>query len=256
MKRLLNMQVQSIDAVTTIFSEKGRYFQNNERENYGISFCKSGKIIYRHNGTETVSEPGTAVILPKGACYSLVGAKSGDFPIINFQCTMQTPICEFISVKIHNPERFFKSFEKIKLLHLTERNHLKTMAEFYKLLDMLVAQLNETSFSLSPLIAYIEENYSNSSLSNEMLSESLNISEVYMRRLFKNQFGTTPKQYILDIRLQKATQLLTQTNLSVTEIAESCGFSNLYHFSRAFKNRMGDTPLKYRVTTKNDISLL
>ena len=56
----------------------------------------------------------------------------------------------------------------------------------------------------------------------------------------------TPRQYILDLRLRLARQLLSETRESIGAIAEQCGFSSVYHFSRAFHQSTGRTPSEYR----------
>ncbi len=66
-----------------------------------------------------------------------------------------------------------------------------------------------------------------------------------MRKLFLKQYKLTPKQYILQMRIQKAKQLLEESPFTVAAISEKCGFSNPYHFSRAFKQRTGLTPTQY-----------
>ena len=62
--------------------------------------------------------------------------------------------------------------------------------------------------------------------------------------------GIAPKQYILDLRLESAKQLLSNTLLSVAEVGEACGFPNPYHFSRTFKSATGLTPSVYRRNNK------
>ena len=57
--------------------------------------------------------------------------------------------------------------------------------------------------------------------------------------------NATPKQYISEIRLQKAKQLLTEGVLKINAVAETCGFSNQYHFSRFFKQNTGMTPTEF-----------
>ena len=64
----------------------------------------------------------------------------------------------------------------------------------------------------------------------------------YLCRLFKRELGTTPIRYHLDLRLEQAEQLLRSTTAPVTIVAERCGFSDPYHFSRAFKQRYGQAP--------------
>ena len=99
--------------------------------------------------------------------------------------------------------------------------------------------------------SFIEENYSNSELTNQLIARKNNISEVYMRRLFVKEYKITPKQYITDIRIKKAEQLLSEGTLSVGEIAVKCGFGDIHHFSRVFKKVNAVSPLEYRRENTN-----
>ena len=69
-------------------------------------------------------------------------------------------------------------------------------------------------------------------------------------RLFKEKIGLTVMDYILKTRVTMAKELLCKTDLSVTEISESCGFSSISFFSRTFKNETGVSPLKYKKCTQ------
>jgi AraC-like DNA-binding protein len=95
---------------------------------------------------------------------------------------------------------------------------------------------------IAPAIRYIESNYQNPRLSNTELAEVCNISEVYFRKLFAEAYKTTPKQFILDIRINKAKQLLSEGIFKISAIAVQCGFTNQYHFCRIFKEKTGVTP--------------
>ena len=100
------------------------------------------------------------------------------------------------------------------------------------------------------LIEFIEQNISCPNLVNQDIADNLKISEVYLRKLFMRHLKTTPKQYIVAHRLQEAKRLLTDTTLTVAAIAEKCGFSSVYHFSREFKHKNGITPTQYAQNNK------
>jgi transcriptional regulator GlxA family with amidase domain len=72
------------------------------------------------------------------------------------------------------------------------------------------------------------------------------LSQSHFLRLFKQAFGVTPHQYLRQVRLQKARQLLVQKNLSVTEVCLSVGFDNLSSFSRLFSQTFGFSPRQMR----------
>ena len=78
------------------------------------------------------------------------------------------------------------------------------------------------------------------------LTAFLGITQPYLFKLFKAQFGRSPKQYILDRKLDRAQTLLRQTDLSITHIANSVGFPDVLSFSKCFKAKLGRSPQAYR----------
>lgn len=78
------------------------------------------------------------------------------------------------------------------------------------------------------------------------LAESLSVSYSSLRQWFKAHTGFSPKQFQLQIRLQRAQDLLINTTQSIKEIASILGFDSPYHFSAQFKNRIGMSPSAWR----------
>ena len=235
--------VTDIKELLTVLSPKGRNETIKNRKSYGLSFCTEGKITYEIGGRQAVSDEKHAVILPKGQSYSLRGDKTGKFPVINFDC--KEFLCnEVISLPIQSSDTYIKDFEKMKALSLFEENRAKMMSVFYNMLHRLSTE-SSVHDAILPAIRYIESNYQNPKLSNAELAEKCNISEVYFRKIFTETYKTTPKQFIVDIRINKAKQLLSDGFLNVGAVAEECGFSNQYHFCRLFKEKTGFTPTEY-----------
>lgn len=240
---LKNAVITDIVGVCTVYSPKGRAVKMKNRESYGLSLCIDGQITYTHRGRDYVSDKDHAVILPKGQDYSLKGDKTGSFPVINFQCGEL--LCDRIEViRIHNSESLIKDYEEIKRLALYEGNRMKMMSIFYGMLHKLSSE-NESS-ELLPALKYIYNNFHLPELTNALLAEKCGFSEVYFRKLFVKQMGLSPRQFIIDIRIQKAKQLLSEGALKIWAVSEACGFSSSYHFCRIFKERAGMTPSEYR----------
>ena len=236
--------ITSIENIITISSPKGRNETIVNRWCYGLSFCMSGQITYTHKGNNVISDTNHAIILPEGKTYNLKGDKTGIFPVINFTC--DKPLCDtVISIPVQNKDSFLNDYEQMKALSLFERNRAKVMSIFYNILHRLHIQTEQNYGIIEPAIRLIENNYTDAELSNSDLANVCNISEVYFRRLFKYQYGITPRQYIIDIRIQKAKQLLSDGALKVSAVAEKCGFANQYHFCRVFKDKTGLTPTDY-----------
>ena len=243
MKALGDMIVTEIKDVMTVFSEKGRVVNMRNRTTYGLSFCLDGQITYVHNGKRFVSDKNHAVILPKGQSYTLYGDKKGMFPLINFDCLGD--LCDsFVVIPIEDSKFFINDYERIKALSLFEGNNAKILSIFYGIVDRLVSY-SSAGNTLMPAIGYIEKNYHNPGLSNSELARECRISEVYLRKLFAKEFKTSPRQFVIDIRIQKAKQLLSEGMFKTGVVAEMCGFSNPYHFCRIFKDKTGLTPTDY-----------
>ncbi|TDE15481.1 helix-turn-helix transcriptional regulator [Dyadobacter psychrotolerans] len=83
-------------------------------------------------------------------------------------------------------------------------------------------------------------------ISMEDLAAKHDVGYVWFRKAFKEITGTSPGQYHLNIKLDKASQMLRQTTLSVSEIAYQAGFESEFYFSRIFKKKMGNAPSQYR----------
>ena len=243
MEILNKITITDIKELFTVTSLRGRSEEIHNRESYGLSFCTEGRITYTLGGKQAVSDENHAVILPKGQSYSLHGDKTGIFAVINFDCN--DSLCDnVISIPIQNPETYIKDFEKMKALSLFEENRAKMMSVFYNILHRLSTESSVRNVIL-PAIKHIESNYQNPKLSNVELAQKCNISEVYFRKVFTEVYKTTPKQFIMDVRIDKAKQLLSDGFLRVGAVAEQCGFSNQYHFCRLFKEKTGITPTEY-----------
>ena len=245
MNDLNKIVVTDIIDVRTVFSQKGRYEKMNNRKHYGLSFCNEGQITYTHNNKNYVSDPHHAIILPKGQSYTIRGDENGVFPIINFDCA--DFLCDtMIVLPIENIDFIMKDFTQMKNLFLFERSRAKVMSLFYDIIHSFCesAAISENRILL-PAIKYLENNYSLPELTNKILADQCNISEVHFRKLFTDQYGITPRQYIIDIRINKAKQLLTDGIFKINAVSEKSGFSNPYHFSRLFKEKTGLTPTEY-----------
>lgn len=237
-----NLVLTEVYRPMNVFSQQGTSSQMTNRKSYGLSLCLSGHITYVLDGVEYHSTPGNIVILPKGKSYTLHRKATGTFLLVNFQCTGFA--CEtFCILPLQNQQAYIKDYELLQKLYSSPHNRLLCFSVVYRLLNHVATHPQYNA--LTPALRYLEEHLADPNLNNNALSAQAGISEVYFRKLFAEQFHTTPRQYILDRRLQNATDYLTSTDLSVSAIAERCGFASVYHFSRAFRARFGFTPSQY-----------
>jgi len=99
-------------------------------------------------------------------------------------------------------------------------------------------------------IEYIHT-FFNTNITIEDICDEINVSQFHFIRTFKNKMGVTPHQYLLQVRIQNAKDLLRSGQYTVSETALLCGFVNLSHFSSIFKEMTGYTPLAYKKLIQN-----
>ena len=227
----------------TVCSPRGRFEQMKDRVAYGLSLCRSGRITYLQNGREVVSDESVAVLLPKGGSYYIKGDRDGYFPVINFECAY--PIGdEITAIPIRRDEELYADFDTLRRLVETGGNRHRALSILYGMLDKLTRPKEPAE--LAPALRLIRAEYCDPTLDNRRLAGACSISEVYFRRLFTQAFGQSPKQMVIDLRLGRARRLLAEGVLSISGVAEACGFAGQYYFCRLFKERMGKTPSQYR----------
>lgn len=236
--------ITKIHKSSTISSPSGKYREMKNRMYYGLSFCIKGQITYTQNGKNFISTKSNAVFLPKGGNYTLTSNADGLFPIIDFDCT-GINCTEITLFPLQNAQPFIQDFNKLSELLFYKNNQLFVFSIFYGILHRLEQEQVPPNDILYHSMLFIKKNISNPDLSNLLISQHVNISEVYLRKLFAAKYNISPKQYILDMRIQKAKHLLANSPYSISTIGTDCGFSSVYIFSRCFKNRVGISPSEY-----------
>jgi AraC-like DNA-binding protein len=97
------------------------------------------------------------------------------------------------------------------------------------------------------LKSFLHDNMKRDFLVSEM-AEIAGLSRSYFTRLFEEQEGVSPHNFLEDLRLREALRLLRDESLSVKEIAYDCGIYDVNYFCRLFKKRMGMSPGEFRKT--------
>lgn len=98
-------------------------------------------------------------------------------------------------------------------------------------------------------IDFIERNFHNN-IYIQQLAELSFMSVRNFQRIFKEATGQSPNNFLLELRIQNASKILTETDLAIYDISEQVGISDWFYFSKAFKKKFGVSPLKYRKQNK------
>ncbi|MFE5317273.1 helix-turn-helix domain-containing protein [Paenibacillus sp. NPDC056579] len=110
--------------------------------------------------------------------------------------------------------------------------------------ESVAKEKRESSEAIPLTLEYMERNYP-LAITREKLAEIAGLNADYFSRAFKKQFHKSPMEYLNEIRINQAKQLLVQSGESLRSIAQSVGFSDEYYFSRKFKEEIGCSPRSY-----------
>ena len=150
---------------------------------------------------------------------------------------------------------------KEKILQLTRMQGFHTVLKFFSMLyDLSIADRqilvsnrydtkdvvrNSKSRRIAKVCNYIENNIEESIKLGEVAA-LVNMSESAFSHFFRKKTNCTFIDYVNNLRIARACQMLTETSHTVAEICYSCGFNNLSNFIRIFKKKKGNTPSEYR----------
>jgi AraC-like DNA-binding protein len=101
------------------------------------------------------------------------------------------------------------------------------------------------SSEIASVLRLIEEQFAQP-LDVARMAQTAHLSSQHFSRKFKAALGVSPMEYLRSFRLRRSRQQLLQSDGSITQIAQSCGFEDAAYFSRAFKNQFGSSPLEFR----------
>ena len=134
--------------------------------------------------------------------------------------------------------------------YLSGSRHIRNLEDrFYQLLHGMEQCLeSQKGYSrvVSDIRTYCSQHLSDSALGGQMITDHFELSATYLNQLFKQELGMTIKQYISEMRMERAEQLLAQTYETVDEIAAKCGYSNGNYFAKAFRENRKMSPTDYR----------
>lgn len=148
----------------------------------------------------------------------------------------------------HIKAQLFKIFEGVRCNSLYTESEISVI--IYKLLIEILnhsasADTDKSNNNISSVKDYIQEHL-NEKITVESLAKISNMSPTHFSRVFRQQTGFSPYDYVLSSRLNKAKEYLLKTDLSVTRIAYETGFNSEANFIYCFTNKEGISPGKFR----------
>lgn len=229
-------------------------FGNPKKQNLFL-YLDGCKITYTDNdGNMYEAKSGDVVYTPLGSEYR---ANLSDFQSsashtvgINFLLKDEFGSSVILSDKIqvfHVKDNFSVSalFDKAAINDCGQPNISNRSILLDIISELIKETLSKDNSVVSQAIEYLTENIEkNPSVAS--LAKKCNVSEVCLRKKFKEKLGISPVVYKNNLRLSKALAYLEFGDISVQEISEALGFSTVSHFIKLFKEHFGYSPYKYR----------
>ena len=230
------------------------------RNSHGFFYIWDGKALLSFSDKEIRMDSGMLVYLPRKANYVMQYAKTNTvFVTVNFQMTDENgeefALSNEISV-IKKSDEDYKIANIMKNFELCSgsKNPASAFRKkelLYKLLAIVSGSgdfpLYEKSGKDSAIwegVMLLHKSYLEN-LSIKDFANASNVSESSFRSLFKARFNMSPIQYRVKLRIERAISLLSEGDVTVSEVAYACGFENIGYFYRAFKSFTGQTPVSF-----------
>lgn len=220
----------------------------------------SNELVFNFSGISTLHfddqvvklMPDQIRFMPKGEnhLYELEREVHGDCIDIFFQT--DRPVSEKLFLQMAAEPKLMAGLFRKAFSVWTAKNEgymFACISILYRIFSEMQKQhyIPEDKYSLiRPAVDYIEENFYQMERSCEELADLCGISYSYLNRLFREKYNVPPKRYITQMQLNYACDLLQAGGYTVTQVAEMTGFSDIYFFSRQFKEYLGIAPTEFQ----------
>ncbi|MBQ9805343.1 MAG: AraC family transcriptional regulator [Clostridia bacterium] len=232
----LSFQILTVDRCT---HKKGS-FQVKARPYAAFSYRVNGNGQFEIGGKRIVSSAGDILFLPANMPYR-VDYSGGDSIFVHL---MQCNYTEAENLRPENKTPIEAMFQNLLEAWRTQRSVNHAKATVYDILDKIAnaqkKSIGDSAFT--SCLRYMEEHFCDPTLNIQSVCAKGFLSASSLQRAYERHFGISPKQYLTRLRMNRALELLSENELSVKEIAFSCGFTDEKYFSRAFKEKYGCPP--------------
>lgn len=272
------MKVYSIDnlpqdhcvrnSVIAIAKDNECYFENVHTHNYyEIEYVYEGSGVQIINNRTFHVKAGDLIFFQKNDFHSYYSIQ--DMKVINCCFNDQGNINVEYNQKFGSnsvvinltPDAIVEIEKLLNCLELElslKRDNCDKAAKCY--IELMIIFLMRNGYSQrnpsstwDPLLSLIFSNHA--SITLQEASDFLRVSKNYFCRLFKAEFGVTFKEYVTNVKIQSAKQMLISTDKSISIICEETGFLQAKQFYAEFKEHTGITPLVYRKTMRGSINI-
>lgn len=241
--------------------QEGKYLSISPLD-FGIEDCKSGHsfgpsvrlywllhFIISGKGTYTVNDvtyeltPGQAFLIKPDEVTTYTADKDEPWTYSWVGFSADMPSLKTLPYVIDDND-LRKAFSNITEEFSTE-NQAYAIMKIWEVFNALTKGFTEKKTSYTERAIDIIRAQYMQDISVKSIAEQLNIDRSYFANVFKTDMGISPSQYIINFRMKKALHLLTSGKYSISIVATSVGYSDLFTFSRSFKKCFGVPPQRH-----------
>lgn len=215
-----------------------------------ITYVYSGYLDYKVDGKKVRVSAGQVLFVPIGHYRErLAGTENAVFTAIIVKHTCELPVNLPTVIESADTYDVKNCIDKITELYISSGSYSEEKIDcLVKYLFYLLAapvNLDKKSRYTNDMKKYIENNFERK-LSLEEIAASCHLSKSYASSIFRKETGMSINEYVISARIKQAGRMLRYTDESTADIAEKCGFCDIFYFSRAFKREKGVSPKDYR----------
>lgn len=245
----------------------GRFASWDEpgRNSNGLLYIHSGEaVFFDKDGVKSVAGKGSFVFLPKFKVYKMnYSAASTYFILVNFDLFDKygQNVSFSDNISVFSNDGRFADIAQI-MIKLEQSSTSKSVSATFRRKELcyrifgIISDLlhnnrkDGNDFSkIAAGVLLLEQTYLENN-PTDMYAKESNISINRFRELFKRHFGMSPVKYRNKLRIERAKELLTGTNITVNEAAYASGFENIGYFCRYYLKETGETPTETKSKIK------
>lgn len=221
---------------------------SGDRPFHALSFRKQGNSRLITQSQQITADTGDILLVPADYPYHQISGKE-ELIVIHF--ITPTPLAPKIIKFVPSDADYYEAKFRDLLSAWTKRAagyEYECASIFERILFKIEQEAARAAEDdpLSEIADYISDHFTDRDLSLETLARRYGMSGAYLRRQFAARFGLSPMRYIQNSRLRLAKALLQTDYYSIEEVAEACGFANVYYFSNFIKKETGLPPSSLR----------
>ncbi len=221
---------------------------------YYMNLVFKGDGVLKVNGKEFDIKSGDLFFTFPNQCYTILGSDDFTFLYISFNGNNASELMK--SVNINDDNFLFPNQESLckfwmdSIIRVRPNNsNFITESVFMYTLSFIEnyedEQHEQTKSKFDTIIEYIGYNYATNDMSIKKVAHIFFYNEKYLSALFVKNTGVKFSQYINNLRIRYATELISKGKTDIAEISYKCGYTDQFYFSKVFKKITGHTPSQY-----------